>query len=143
MVFSSLVFLWLFLPVVLGLYFLAQEKYRNVWLLIASLFFYAWGEPVYVFVMIFSILANYICGLKIADKDGNKNKTALVTGIVINLLLLGVFKYSGFVIFIAFLPKKEAAKKVCHWETAPSPARSVPTLPPPLMLSLRQGKTGT
>ena len=52
MVFSSLVFLWLFLPVVLGLYFLAQEKYRNLLLLAASLFFYAWGEPVYLSVMV-------------------------------------------------------------------------------------------
>ena len=96
MVFSSLVFLWLFLPVVLGLYFIAKEKYRNVLLLIVSLFFYAWGEPIYVFVMIFSILVNYICGLKIVSvKNG---KSVLVAGVVINLALLGVFKYSGFVI---------------------------------------------
>ena len=53
MVFSSLIFLWLFLPVVLGMYFLTKESYRNVLLLVASLFFYAWGEPVYVLVMIF------------------------------------------------------------------------------------------
>lgn len=98
MVFSSLVFLWLFLPIVLVLYYISKPAYRNVLLLVASLFFYAWGEPVYIFVMIFSILANYICGLKIVSKDGNKNKTALVIGIVINLLLLGVFKYTGFLI---------------------------------------------
>ena len=98
MVFSSLVFLWLFLPVVLGLYFLAQEKYRNLLLLAASLFFYAWGEPVYLSVMVVSILINYVCGLKIVTQDGGKNKAALVAGIVINLGLLGVFKYSGFAI---------------------------------------------
>ena len=98
MVFSSLVFLWLFLPVVLGLYFLAQEKYRNLLLLAASLFFYAWGEPVYLSVMVVSILINYVCGLKIATKGEGKNKVALVAGIVINLGLLGVFKYSGFAI---------------------------------------------
>ena len=98
MVFSSLVFLWLFLPIVLGLYFLAQEKYRNVLLLVASLFFYAWGEPIYLSVMVVSILINYVCGLKTATKGEGKNKAALVAGIVINLGLLGVFKYSGFVI---------------------------------------------
>lgn len=98
MVFSSLVFLWLFLPLVLGLYYLAKESYRNVLLLIVSLIFYAWGEPVYLTVMIFSILANYVCGMFIVSADGVKNKTALVIGIIINLALLGVFKYSGFVI---------------------------------------------
>ena len=96
MVFSSLVFLWLFLPIVLGVYFLAQEKYRNLLLLIASLFFYAWGEPIYVLVMIVSISVNYVCGLLIGHQA--KKRLALIIGIVINLSLLGVFKYSGFVI---------------------------------------------
>ena len=96
MVFSSLIFLWMFLPVVFVLYFTAKESYRNVILLIASLFFYAWGEPVYVFVMILSILVNYACGLKIGVEDERKRKTALVIGVIINLALLGVFKYSGF-----------------------------------------------
>ena len=96
MVFSSLIFLWMFLPIVLGMYFLTKESYRNVLLLAASLFFYAWGEPVYVLVMILSIVINYICGLKIGTEDETKRKRALVGGIVINLALLGVFKYSGF-----------------------------------------------
>ena len=96
MVFSSLIFLWLFLPVVLGMYFLTKESYRNVLLLVASLFFYAWGEPVYVLVMILSIVVNYLCGLKIGVEDEAKRKQALIVGIVINLGLLGIFKYSGF-----------------------------------------------
>ena len=96
MVFSSLVFIWLFLPVVLTLYFISQEKYRNLLLLVASLFFYAWGEPIYVFVMILSIITNYICGLKIGS--ANRKKLVLTIGVIINLSLLGVFKYSGFVI---------------------------------------------
>ena len=96
MVFSSLIFLWMFLPIVLGMYFLTKESYRNVLLLAASLFFYAWGEPVYVLVMILSIVINYIYGLKIGTEDETKRKRALVGGIVINLALLGVFKYSGF-----------------------------------------------
>ena len=82
MVFSSLIFLWLFLPIVLGVYFLAQDKYRNLLLLIASLFFYAWGEPIYILVMIFSILANYVCGRYIGA-EGCKNKLALIIGIII------------------------------------------------------------
>ena len=96
MVFSSLIFLWMFLPIVLGLYFLSKENYRNVLLLVASLIFYAWGEPVYVFVMMLSILINYCCGLKIGAEDGKKRKKALFFGVLVNLALLGVFKYSGF-----------------------------------------------
>lgn len=96
MVFSSLIFLWMFLPVVFILYFTAKESYRNVILLAASLFFYAWGEPVYVFIMILSILVNYYFGLKIGTDDEKKRKLALTAGVVINLALLGVFKYSGF-----------------------------------------------
>ena len=98
MVFSSLIFLWLFLPIVLGTYFLAQDKYRNALLLCASLFFYAWGEPIYVLVMIFSIIINYVCGLKIKTDDEKSNKMVLVLGIVLNLGLLGFFKYAGFLI---------------------------------------------
>ena len=86
----------MFLPVVLGMYFLTKESYRNVLLLVASLFFYAWGEPVYVLVMILSIVVNYLCGLKIGVEDEAKRKQALIVGIVINLGLLGIFKYSGF-----------------------------------------------
>lgn len=113
MVFSSLVFLWLFLPVVLVLYFLAKDSYRNLLLLVASLFFYAWGEPIYLMVMVISIFINYVCGLKINNKDGSKNRIVLAAGIIINLLLLGVFKYSGFVI--------ENINAVTGWDIAIKP----------------------
>ena len=96
MVFSSLVFLWIFLPVVFTLYFTAKEQYRNVILLIASLFFYAWGEPVYVLVMILSIIINYFCGLRIGAAEEHKRKRALFWAVFVNLALLGVFKYTGF-----------------------------------------------
>ena len=98
MVFSSLVFIWLFLPVVLGCYYLAQDRYRNLLLLIASLFFYAWGEPIYLLVMIVSIIVNYVSGLWIGLNPEKKSRLALTIGVIINLGLLGVFKYSGFVI---------------------------------------------
>ena len=62
MLFSSITFLFLFLPVVLAVYYIVPYKVKNFVLLLASLFFYAWGEPVYVFLMIFSVLFNYFCG---------------------------------------------------------------------------------
>lgn len=66
MLFSSLTFIFLFLPVVLAVYYLAPLKIRNLLLLLASLIFYAWGELVYVVLMILSILLNYCCGREIA-----------------------------------------------------------------------------
>ena len=62
MLFSSITFLFLFLPVVMAVYYIVPGRAKNVVLLIASLFFYAWGEPVYVVLMILSILFNYFCG---------------------------------------------------------------------------------
>ena len=98
MVFSSLIFLWIFLPLTLALYFLSPKKCRNLLLLIASLLFYAWGEPVYVLIMILSIIINYVCGLYIRKDEKTVSKKALVVGVIINLGLLGFFKYTGFLI---------------------------------------------
>ena len=98
MLFSSNVFLFAFLPAVLITYYLVPRRFRTPVLLIYSLFFYGWGEPVYLFLMIGDILLNYICGRWIeADRSkGQTGKRALVTGVVLNLLLLGFFKYAGF-----------------------------------------------
>ena len=98
MVFSSLLFLFVFLAVVLFLYYIIPNRlYRNIVLCISSLFFYAWGEPVCVIIMIISILLNYAAGLIIGKcrAKGNNGgaKAALITAVVINLLMLGVFKY--------------------------------------------------
>ena len=99
MVFSSSIFLWLFLPVVLVLYYLAQERWRNVLLLAASLFFYAWGEPVYILLMVVSILINYMFGcIMERTEGGTKKKFWLITAVVLNLGMLGVFKYAGFAV---------------------------------------------
>ena len=95
MVFSSITFLFYFLPVALGLYFLAPGKIKNLVLLIASLFFYAWGEPAYVVLMVVSILMNYGAGRLIAAR---RNRVSLSLGIIANLLILGFFKYADFVI---------------------------------------------
>lgn len=96
MVFSSLVFLCIFLPTVFLLYTLVPSlKFRNGLLIVASLIFYAYGEPVYVLLMIFSSLLNYICVRLVANENA-KRKLVLVLAVVINLGILAVFKYSGF-----------------------------------------------
>lgn len=100
MVFSSLLFLFVFLPVFLGVYYVCPKKYRNLVLLIFSLIFYSWGEPIYVGIMIFSTLVDFTIGL-IIDKHRSSKiipKAALITSVVINLGMLGFFKYSGFFI---------------------------------------------
>lgn len=100
MVFSNLVFLFVFLPIVLIVYFIVPKVFKNIILLIVSLFFYAWGEPVYVFLMIFSIIINYIFGLLIEhsrEKLGLK-KTYLVISVLANLAILGYYKYSTFLV---------------------------------------------
>ena len=98
MVFSSLVFLCAFLPIVLICYMLVPGiRTKNIFLICASLLFYAYGEPVYVFLMMGSILFNYIMGLAIG-RENRAQKVFLVLAIVVNLGLLGVFKYSGFII---------------------------------------------
>lgn len=100
MLFSSIVFLFTFLPIILILYYLVPRPMKNVILLFGSLLFYAWGEPVYIFLMIFSILFNYICGLDIARnlKDPAAAKRSLIFTVAVNLCILGFFKYEGFVL---------------------------------------------
>lgn len=100
MVFSSTIFLCVYLPLVLLGYYICPKKGRNLFLLIASLVFYAWGEPKYVFLMIFSILVNYIFGRLMDKHRENKKrlKLMLVLSVVIDIGLLSVFKYTDFII---------------------------------------------
>ena len=95
MIFASVTFLFIFLPIVLLLYFCARDSVRNIILLTASLIFYAWGEPVYIVLMLASIVINYIFGLLIGKFS---NKAIVFSGVAIDLGLLLVFKYSGFVV---------------------------------------------
>jgi len=100
MVFSSVIFLVYFLPLVLFCYFIAPDRWRNTILLLFSLFFYAWGEPKYVFLMLFSIAMNYFFGIfidKFQDRQ-RKQKLILVLAVIGNLLILGFFKYFNFMI---------------------------------------------
>ncbi len=99
MLFSSTEFLFLFLPVVMILYyipFVKNRTYRNVVLLLASLFFYAWGEPVFVALMVASIFVNWLIGLQMDHSE--KKKSWLVLSVVWNLALMFVFKYLTFVL---------------------------------------------
>lgn len=102
MVFSSITFLLYFLPIVIAGNFLLgfSRRLQNIWLLIASIFFYAWGEPVFVFVLILSIIINWIAGLLIDKYDDNqyKRKVVLVVDIILNVLLFAVFKYTNFIV---------------------------------------------
>ncbi len=96
MVFSGLTFLYFYLPIVLGAYFLTPKRFKNLTLAVSSLFFYAWGEPVYVLIMLFSVAFNYGVGLHI-ERAENK-KTVLVCSVAANLLILCAFKYTNFLI---------------------------------------------
>lgn len=106
MVFSSVLFLFRFLPIFMILYFAtylcpAARRMRNVILFLGSLFFYAWGEPVYVALLLFSTLSDYTHGMVI-DRYRNRKiaKVFLISSIIINLGVLGFFKYADFVIGI-------------------------------------------
>ena len=100
MVFSSLTFLCLFLPIVIGLHTLVKNtRARNAILLIASLLFYAWGEPVWILAMIFSTLVNYVSARVIAGAQSQRaSKAALIIGVLISLSSLVFFKYSAFLV---------------------------------------------
>ena len=119
MIFADLFFLYIFLPAVIVCYVLAgfidriickirskkrsgrfsanENPVTNAVLIIFSLIFYAWGEPVYIALMILSVIVNYTSGLLIARKE-NKSKAALVAGVAFNVAVLCVFKYTGFII---------------------------------------------
>lgn len=104
MLFSSITFLFYFLPIVLLLYFVVPFKVKgfplkNFVLLLASLFFYFWGEPIYTLLMLFTISSGYVHGLLIEKTRGTAaSKGWLISSIVISLGLLGVFKYADFVV---------------------------------------------
>lgn len=100
MVFSSLTFLFVFLPVTLVLYYMAPRRIRNAVLLLASLVFYAWGEPLYIGIMVFSTVFDYANGLLIHHFRGRKGlaRTIFIGSIFVNLGVLGFFKYIGFLV---------------------------------------------
>ena len=122
MLFSSLHFLLFFLPVFFLCYYGAKKRRtRNLLLFFFSLIFYAWGEPVYVLLMLFSLFANWILALGIAAREGKRAKVLLILTCALDLLLIGIFKYAGF--FVGAL------------DLVPGVELPVPELPLPLGLS--------
>ncbi len=95
MVFSSILFMFIYLPIVLAVYYIVPSRWRNVWLFAVNLVFYGWGEPVYIFLMIFSICVNYVSGLLIGRyaAERKKAKLVLIINTVVNLAMLFFFKY--------------------------------------------------
>lgn len=100
MVFSSLTFIYVFLPIVLIGYYLIPSKAKYYWLFLGNLVFYGWGEPVYVVLMLFSIFINFISGLLVDyySPSPAKSKIVLVATIIVDIALLGYFKYAGFIL---------------------------------------------
>ena len=97
MVFSSIFFIFYFLPAILAVYFLAPKRHRNLVLFLGSLIFYAWGEPVYVALMLFSTAFNYFAGRKIGRTEQQAQKKRVLTiSVVVNLAILVFFKYTNF-----------------------------------------------
>lgn len=140
MVFSKLFFIYFFLPLCLFAYALARgTKAKNIVLIIFSLIFYAWGEPVYVFLMLFSAFVNYALALVIEKhKDTKIDTFATATAVIYDFAMLGIFKYSGFIIeninllFSSDIPVPDIKLPIgisfytfqtvsyiidCHWET--------------------------
>ncbi len=102
MVFSSAVFLLLFLPITLGIYYISPHKIKNTVILLASLIFYAWGEPVYIVIMLFSTVFDYTNGLlleRFEKKNADRKRRAvLIISVIVNIGLLCFFKYTNFAI---------------------------------------------
>ncbi len=100
MVFSSIPFLFYFFPIVMILYYAVPFRAKNLLLLVASLIFYAWGEPIYIVLMIFSSIVDYTNGRLIEKFEGsrNKQKAVMIASICINVGLLGFFKYADFLV---------------------------------------------
>ena len=98
MLFSSLIFLFLFLPLTLaGYYLLPGTRYKNIFLFLVSIFFYAWGEPIYILLLPISIIFNYAFGLLI-QRSTDRKKLCLTASIVFNVGLIVFFKYLPFII---------------------------------------------
>ena len=100
MLFSSVTFIFYFLPITFILYYIVPNKFKNSILLVASMIFYAWGGLLYFPLLLVSIIVNYIFGLKIDKYKDNreKDRIILIYSIIFNILFLGVFKYSNFLV---------------------------------------------
>lgn len=118
MYFSSLIFLFLYLPITLGIYYVIPSRFRNLFLLFVNLIFYGWGEPVFVLIMLLSVISNYIFAILIEKNRQHERrcKAFVLWSVIISLSFLIFFKYAGFLTdllrkipFLAMLPKVNIA----------------------------------
>ncbi|MEG2550531.1 MAG: MBOAT family O-acyltransferase, partial [Erysipelotrichaceae bacterium] len=107
MSFNSIYFLFTFLPCAFLLYYATPKRGKNVVLVLISLYFYGWGEPKYIILLLALILINYLIGLRIDYAKGLKRKRALIEALILNLFILVYFKYYGFMLdtIFTFIPK--------------------------------------
>lgn len=97
MVFSELFFIYLFLPVCVILYYVTKEKYRNIVLTIFSIVFYAWGEPIYIWLLLLSVCMNYLLGKMISYETDGTSKFGLALGLLLNTGILVITQHAGFI----------------------------------------------
>jgi len=100
MVFSSILFLFIYLPLVLGVYYITPLKYRNLFLLFVNLIFYGWGEPVYILIMLLSVVLNYLFGILISRYRSRDrlSRFFVFASVFCNLAILIFFKYYDFIV---------------------------------------------
>lgn len=123
MVFSSVLFLFYFFPVVLFCYFIAPKELRNAILLLASLLFYAWGEPKFIAVLLLSILINYLAGICIHISQGTVlAKLSLTVSLLANLGILGFYKYANFGVGIV----NRVMGRIPAWQDIPAVSVALP-----------------
>ena len=96
MQFDSPLFLLLFLPLMVVIYYAVPHKYKNLSLLAFSIAFFAWGEPVFCFMLIISIILNHYFGKLISQSEGGNKKLFLILSVVFNLFVAAVFRYAEF-----------------------------------------------
>lgn len=98
MVFSSSIFLFIFLPITIVVYHIIPNRFKNLWLFTASFVFYAWGGLIYALLILFSTFVNYVIGIIMDEKEGKSRYIMLWTGVIFNLFILGFFKYFNFIV---------------------------------------------
>ena len=132
MVFSSLTFLFLYLPLTLLVYFLSPLRWRNFVLLVVSLLFYGWGEPVYIVIMFLSIIIDYTHGLLVEKyrSDDKKARWFVAQSVIFNLALLGFFKYWDFIAAnLSLIPGDAELMPHAGASRCPSASLSIPSRP--------------
>lgn len=115
MVFSSAWFLFGFFPVFFGIYFLVPHRWKNLWALVGSTFFYAWGGPAFVFVLFASLTADYFISLQFSKSTEKRRKWLLTLGLIINVGLLVYFKYANFFVDNFSLLLEALGMSGLHW----------------------------